>query len=290
MLVLINATNQGRPLGADTLAVVRKLGAQGIRSDIVPEGAEEQLREFRENPDLRLLALIHGGDMPGTSETLVAEARHAARIARENLGMHELEHPPIFELGNEPTEGRKADYWKKNPETFGRAVERAAREIWDIMGPDTLVISGGIHNPAPKTQEYLAKAARYFPKPDAGRFAVGFHNYAPGMGDPDEAQAGFRNIDEQIRRLKGLGYPLFDTESGGHTGPKEKHTDEQVATWLRRRLDLAAAWGLLGTVVFQLKDGPDASNFEHRFGLLRVDGTEKPSALALSDWLSKRTA
>jgi cellulase (glycosyl hydrolase family 5) len=240
------------------------------------------------NDDLQLLALIHGGDMPGTSETLISEARHAARIARENLSMQRLRRPPMFELGNEPTEGRKKDYWKKHPETFGKAVDLAAREIWRVCGPETLVISGGIHNPSRTTQAYLKQAARYFPHSGDGNFAVGFHDYAPGMGDPRQAHPGFRTVDEQVKRLQDLGYRLFDTESGGHTAAPESHTDDEIARWLADRLDLSVRWGLLGSVVFQLNDGPDPKQFEHRFGLLRTDRSEKPSAKALSDWLLRR--
>src|SRR5687767_14311068 len=104
MIVLVNTSNRGAPVGVQTLEEIRTLGADGIRTDILPGGAEQQMEEFAENRDLQLLALVHGGDMPGKAETLVDEAVHAATIAFDNYHMAVLPHPPIFELGNEPTE------------------------------------------------------------------------------------------------------------------------------------------------------------------------------------------
>lgn len=291
MLVLVNANNGGRPLGEQNLNEIRLMGVDGFRTDVLADGAEAQLAEFVANADLQLLALIHGDGMPGDGETMVAEAVHAARIATENLGMGRLPHPPIFELGNEPTTDDKQDYWKKHPENFGNAVARASRRIWEIAGEETLVISGGIHNPGGKTQDYLKKAAKHFPRPGEGNFAVGFHNYAPGMGDPDRPQKGFRNVEDQIRRLRDHGYPLFDTESGGHTGRREGHTEEQIAQWLTRRLDQSLKWGLLGTVVYQLNDGDDPTTHESSFGLLRLqDRSLKPSGRALTEWMERHAA
>jgi len=285
MLVLVNASNQGKPLGDATLGAIRALGAHGVRTDILPDGAEAQLREFKENPDLQLLALIHHG-LTGDENTMVAEATHAAMIAKRNLQMNELKHPPIFELGNEPRSSApgKLALWR-DPDRFGTAVRRGAEAIWNEMGNDTLVISGGIHNPSTKEQDWLRKAARHFPR-TGGRFAVGFHNYAPGMGDPDVAHRDFKTVEEQIASLKKLGFQLFDTESGGHTAPPENHTDSEIARWLTRRLDLSREWDLLGTVVYELQDGPDPKKSEHRLGLLRFDDRSwKPSATALHDWL-----
>jgi hypothetical protein len=262
---------------------VRAFAVHGVRTDVMPQGAEAQLEEFVAAPDLRLLALVHGGDMPGDADTVVREARHAARIAFENLRMDTLPSPPIFEIGNEPTAGSKRRRWP--PETFGKAVAAAARVVWEIGGPETLVVSGGIHNPDRERQDYLRRAAAFFPPPDEARFAVGFHDYAPGMGDPDVPHAGFRTREDQIGALQRLGWPLFDTESGGHTGPREGHTDAQVAQWLTRRLDQGRGWGLVGTVVYQLDDGPDPRHHEDCFGLRRLDGSEKPSGLALRTWM-----
>lgn len=288
MLILINASNQGRPLGDDVLKTVAGLRADGVRTDIIPEGAAAQFQEFREHDHLQLLALVLGNGMRGDAGTMLSEARHAARIAHENFEMEKLPRPPIFELGNEPTTGEKSAFWRK-PENFGKAVAAAARAIWAIA-PGALVVSGGIHNPGETTQGYLRRAARHFPRPQEGNFAVGFHNYAPGMGDPKRAHKGFKSADEQVRRIQDLGYRLFDTESGGHTAAPENHSNEEVAGWLKDRLDLSLRWGLLGSVVFQLNDGPDPRNFEHTFGLLDTNGHEKPSAAALREWIAKNQA
>ena len=283
MLVLVNAVNDGKPLGSATLDEVRALGAHGIRTDVLPGGVFGQLEEFLVNPDLQLLALVHGGDMPGDAGVMLAEATRAATVAFEELRMGSLPRPPIFELGNEPTVSWKRRRWP--PDTFGQAVAAAARRIWEIAGTETLVISGGIHNPDRERQDYLRRTARHFPPPGEGAFAIGFHDYAPGMGDPDEPHRGFRTRDEQVARLREHGHALFDTESGGHTGPGG-HSEEQVAGWLTRRLDQSLAWDLLGSVVYQLNDGPDPEQFEHHFGLLRLhDRSWKPSAAALRRWI-----
>src|SRR5688572_32388997 len=46
-----------------------------------------------------------------------------------------------------------------------------------------------------------------------GHFAVGFHNYAPGMGDPDKPQKGFESADEQVQRLKEIGRDTSELQS-----------------------------------------------------------------------------
>ncbi len=293
MKIYVNATNQGNALGHETLDGIRALGVDGIRTDIISEGAEAQLREFKDYPGLQLLALIMGGKMHGTADTMVDQARHAARIAKDNLQMYQLPTPPIFELGNEPNIAGPKDHsiWQAQPELFGKTVNRAAQVIWDIMGSDTLVMSGGIHNPGRKAQEYLRSAARFFPPSHGpGNFAVGFHHYAPGMGDPDRPHDDFPSVGAQIESLKQLGYPLFDTESGGHTAGKERHNNQQIARWLPRRLEINEEQGILGSVVFQWNDGPDPNDHEHHFGLRDCDGELKSSAFALRDFTASRRA
>jgi hypothetical protein len=54
---------------------------------------------------------------------------------------------------------------------------------------------------------------------------------------------------------------MLDTESGGHTSKPVSHTDDQIAAWLTRRLTRSQQWTLMGSVIFQLQDGPDPDHY-----------------------------
>ncbi len=286
MKVLVNASNEGKPMGRGVFDGIRALGARGIRTDIYTDAPHLQLREFVDYQDLQLLLIIMGDKVPGTPDDLVKRAREVADLAKQ-LDMDKLPLPPMFELANEPDAPKKyvPTIWRKKPELFGAKVAETARAIWGILGQSTLVISGGVTTPSKDSQDYLRKAAKYFPRGE-GKFALGFHHYAPGMGDPDKPHKGFKTVKDQMQALKAIGFDLFDTESGGHTAPPEKHNDDEIARWLGRRLDINKEHGVLGSVVYQWLDGPSPSYFNDRFGLMTMDGTPKKSAEALRSWLS----
>ena len=218
--------------------------------------------------------------MTADAPVLVEQAREAA-VAARTAGCSIA----AFEIGNEPNAAR--DYWRHDPERFGRAVTQCARAIWEVLGSEQLVISGGIHNPGGKAQTYLKDARPHFPAEGEGRFAVGFHYYPPGSWDPTNPNDGFRTLQQQFERLLSIAhpFPIADTESGCHlTNDDEvpERSEERQAANARTRWALCEHWGVSLSVVYQYQDGPDPSNKENTFGILRFgDTSERPIANAM---------
>lgn len=284
----------GEPLGETRLQCIARMGFDSVRQDIIPERAERLIQEFVRFPVLRLHALIMGGKMPGDENTMVDQSRHAATLVKQ-LQL-DLVKSPAFELGNEPNIARE-DSACHDPNIFGQCVYQSAMVIWGILGNQTTVISGGIHNPSKKPVQFLRRASEHFPTPDEGNFYVGFHNYAPDMMSPHQPYCGFKSLNDQYENLRraARGHRLWDTESGCHTltrtrgkvfKKKLKVTDLDVANWTIERLRLTRLQSFAGTVIFQERDGPDETYFEHLFGLWDVEGELKPQGIAVRDYLS----
>lgn len=285
MGLFVNVANSGNPLGGGVLKHLESLGVHGTRTDILPEGAEAQFDEFTvwNSCGLRPIALIGGGHMNLTEESLKSEAKHAAIISKQT-GCDVFG----FEIGNEPNAGN--DRWRKDPELFGSTVAECAAIIWEELGEEQLVISGGVHNPGKDAQSYIEKAERFFPT-ERGNFMVGFHFYPPGMWDPRVVHDGFNTNEEMIQslRLRAGFRPIIDTESGCHQTPTKdfpiRH-DDQHASMNIRRLNILKACGVEHSSLYNYRNGEDAKDKENTFGIWRFDDSEKPVAGAIRRYLN----
>jgi hypothetical protein len=81
---------------------------------------------------------------------------------------------------------------------------------------------------------------------------------------------------------------LACTEFGYHTAPErivgsitKTRTDRQVAASVMWDIQFYTERAVTVAAVFQLNDGPDPNQMEHRYGIRRMNGELKPVAIAI---------
>lgn len=235
------------------------------------------------------------GDAPALVANVVAAGKDAIFIADHRQGAAAcLEivtaiasaigpdaRPEMFaiEVGNECD---LSGPFVKDPDGFGRLVANAANAV-RVLSPNTRVVSGGISHCGKDKLKWLKSAIRHFP----AEVAVGYHPYrdtGPGEGRPDYGSRG-----EEFASLAVVvgTHQAWCTEIGWHTAPRKKRpqwTDGQVEIFLRDELQREKEFGAEVMAIFQIHDGPDPNQYEHRFGIRRVDGALKPSAYVIRGW------
>ena len=120
--------------------------------------------------------------------------------------------------------------------------------------------------------------------PDIWQYVDGFaiHPYAPNAAWTPTSMDTVRAELNAIPAAKGK--PFWVTEFGWATGGNPsgdwKTTEANQASWLGSAIDSMKARGdVAAVVVYQMVDGStsDTSSSEMHYGLLRTDGTAKPS-------------
>jgi hypothetical protein len=224
-----------------------------------------------------------------TPQAIAELAEHVARICEE-LGLLNREPPPAIEIGNEPD---IAYTYADRSDLFAEAV-RLSRDRIRRVSEKIQVITGGVMTTGRGSIDYLAGAVRSGLPEDC---IIGYHTYRTTRR-PDDPLDGFPNRDAEFAALKGIavGRPIWCTEAGWHTAPSTvrygflklrkrriQFTDAEVADFAEREVRINAAQGALGFVWFQLNDGPDPNEYEHRFGIRTIEGAWKPVADRLAD-------
>jgi len=119
--------------------------------------------------------------------------------------------------------------------------------------------------------------------------AVGYHTYRQEKR-PWKPHDGFSTREAEFHRLQAIAgdRELWHTEVGWHTCEnssgwwpckrKWSWTDDQVLEFLECEAGYNRRAGAKSFTVFQMNDGP-GSGYENHFGIRRIDGTLKPSAM-----------
>jgi hypothetical protein len=101
---------------------------------------------------------------------------------------------------------------------------------------------------------------------------------------------GFRSRDDEWNALMAISgsRALACTEFGYHTAPErivgsitKTRTDRQVAASVMWDIQFYTERAVTVAAVFQLNDGPDPNQMEHRYGIRRMNGELKPVAIAI---------
>jgi hypothetical protein len=182
------------------------------------------------------------------------------------------------ELGNEPYFG------EMSPQEYAAAVRPALEEIQRLQLPVRVVLPSRVYG---KDTTWIDRLYELIPNLNSLFYAFADHPYWYGH-DPAEVDAAgpFGRIDTLRKRMNELGAntkPIFITEYGESTADcgEECISEAGQAQHLQQMLDAILTrpdWGVKMLSVFQLRDrGADSSDRELQFGLLRQDGSEKPS-------------
>jgi hypothetical protein len=183
-----------------------------------------------------------------------------------------------IELGNEPYFG------EMSPEEYAATVRPTLDEIKRLGLPVQVVLPSRVYG---RDTSWIDTLYRLIPNLNDLFYAFADHPYWYGH-DPAEVDAAgpFGRIEMLRQRMNEHGAnakPIFITEYGESTAScGEECIDEAVqATHLKQMIDAIVTrpdWGVKMLSVFQLRDrGTNSSDRELQFGLLRQDGSAKPS-------------
>jgi Glycosyl hydrolase catalytic core len=182
------------------------------------------------------------------------------------------------ELGNEPYFG------EMSASLYADTVRPTLEEIKRLSLPVTVVLPSRVYGDDTSWMDTL-----YARIPNLNELFDAFaeHPYWYGHDPATTGAAGpFERIETTRRRMNEHGAnakPIWITEYGESTAAcgEECVAEGTQAQHLQQMLDAIVTrpdWGVTMISVFQLRDrGTDSSDRERQFGLLRQDGSEKPS-------------
>ncbi|HEX3173656.1 MAG TPA: hypothetical protein VHQ43_05500, partial [Solirubrobacterales bacterium] len=188
-----------------------------------------------------------------------------------------------FELGNEPYFG------EMSAAEYADTVRPTLEEVKRLGLPAKIVLPSRVYGSDTSWMDTL-----YERIPDLNELFFAFADH-PYWYAHDPAQVGpagpFGRIEALRRRMNELGAntkPIFITEYGESTAScgEECTSEAGQAEHLSAMISAVTArpdWGVKMLSVFQLRDrGTASGDRELQFGLLREDGTPKPSYAVVS--------
>ncbi len=224
------------------------------------------------------------GGQPSTPSAVSAFAKQAAWLVgqtRLRVRMVEIWNEWNLKAGANAAggaQGGAADYVR---------LARATRQSIKAVDPGVLVLVGGIGEDFPDWR-WMNEALALGLLDGADGVSVHLYNHC------DRANVG---ADEMLRRLErlqilltkaaGREMPIFLTEVGWpmHKGACEVSEDNAATFTLRLLLEASQRAWLKGVWFYETIDsGDDANEREQRFGLLRRDGSERPSGCAVREF------
>jgi hypothetical protein len=183
-----------------------------------------------------------------------------------------------FELGNEPYFGGMT------AAEYADAVRPALEEVHQLGLPAKMILDSRIYGTDTSWMDTLYQR---IPNLNSLFYAFADHPYWYGHDPAEGTAAGpFGRIEVLRQRMNEQGAaskPIFITEYGESTANcgSECVSEEEQAEHLLAMIVAAATdprWGVEMLSIYQLIDrGTDSAERELQFGLLRENGTEKPS-------------
>ena len=183
-----------------------------------------------------------------------------------------------IELGNEPYFGEMA------PETYADTVRPLLEEIQRLDLPVTVVLPSRVYG---SNTAWMDTLYARIPNLNSLFDAFADHPYWYGHDPATVSAAGpFGRIETLRRRMNEYGAntkPIWITEYGESTAScgSECVPESLQAEHLRQMLEAIVTrpdWGVRMLSVFQLRDrGTNSGDRELQFGLIRQDGSTKPS-------------
>lgn len=279
MIYALNA-GFGQPLPIEDLVLIRSLGYEAIRQDVLSADWAPALVDNILRGDLRGIFVVPVAKESECHAIAHVVSRRAVELQQGGL--------VILEVGNE--EDLAGKRWSRDPVGWSMLVSDVATIASDhssiAPGGSVRVVSGGISCLSRQAISWLSRSrVRQIP------VGVGYHQYRSTI--PVLPLEGYSSRAEEFRALDGAagGQPTWMTECGWHTARRSSgtwpfrktwsYTDTQVAEFLREELARNEEAGARSFVTYQLNDGPDPSNDQDCFGIRRTDGTLKPSATIL---------
>jgi hypothetical protein len=198
---------------------------------------------------------------------------------RENPGLDSARYAiTTFELGNEPYFGGMT------PTAYATTVKPTLEEVARLGLPAKIILPSRVYGNDTSWMDTLYRTI-----PDLNNLFYGFADHPYWYGhDPAQVSAAgpFGRITTLRNRMNELGAgakPIFISEYGESTANcggecVDEATQAKHLTEMIEAVTTHTEWGVEMLSVFQLVDrGTQSSDRELQFGLLRQDGTPKPS-------------
>jgi hypothetical protein len=264
MKVYLNA-GFGEPLPQADFEQLKHLGFAGIRTDILDNGLADACAAEVKSAGVEAIFLVKSDQIH-----LAVDATRAHQLS----GV-------VVEVENEP------NYTAVSPETLAARINAAA-----AANPDIQFVSGGVAFWESGGRDYLG---RMIAAGLADSAITGFHAYRTTPATTP--LPGFASRAAEFAELRRIapGRRYWHTEVGWHTarrctlqiGPfcfrSEQLSDTQVRDYWADELQINQDNGVEVVVCYQLNDGPSTAAAD-RFGIRRLDGSEKPVAAVFAPY------
>ena len=250
-------------------------------------------------PDPQLLELIRSlgyrgirADMQLAPPDIVEGAiRVIQDSGLECLYIVRLEQMPDFPAGSQVELRNEPDIEGPDAEAYGLEMQMAYNHS---VNHDLRLWVGAVSGPHERGRAYLEIIQPYLndiPK----TVGLTIHRYLDGNVDEEFSRPhkGFQSREAEvdyIREIAGPGRRWGISEFGSHTAPRTsgwwifkreaRWTDEQVGALAVREWDFWEINGASFVVQYQITDGPSNHRLD-RYGIMRLDGTIKPSGYSL---------
>lgn len=297
------AQSKGNP-GSD-LDVLSKIGFNSFRDELYWAGLEKRRKEFsvplklmpydraigfsKELGVWPLIVLSYGNPlyapkgMPRDDAGRQAFADYAAYLAsryQRRVYGYEIWNEWNNSAGNKDKSlpGDVGSYWQL-VQTVAPVLRRIDEEAKIIVG----AVAG-------KEKKWLLDLVRQdgFEKIVDG-ISVHPYNFCDGRGAyPEDTINWLLSLEESVYRVRNKPVPIYVTEIGWPTNIGRCGTDAEVAGDYLARLFLLApsVLSLKGLYIYDYRnDGTDKANKEHNFGIVDIEGNEKPAVPLLRDAL-----
>jgi len=301
MKLLINAGNQGRPMGSATAELIKAWGFDGVRISLSLYAPEQNLADMiGELADHSLMGcFIVGGwqvwEPKGDPNGREVESRIAHNVSDIAVQasvvtqlVRQLGCVGWIESGNEPdiTDGM-------NTERFVEQCQ-ATLEAVRIVNPMQPFITGGVSNLSRTGGlKYLRRCLSQGLITGEGSVFAGVHPYRSSRYPWDLYEG--RPMADILADVRNEAGPYAITEIGWHTAEQERgslcwkkkfrFTDQDVKDFAEWELDLGLTEGAELSTWYQLNDGPTDTEVD-RWGIRRVDTFDdaKPVVETFQNW------
>jgi polysaccharide biosynthesis protein PslG len=262
-------------------------GTLGLRKGAL---RSQQVWDSMPGPFAALLTLDFGhpgydaGGQPRTEQGRLAFARYADFAASHS--QPRVRWVEIWNEWNLVSDHQRGVGNRGEPEEYVRLARIAYRKL-KADHPDLRVLTGSAGDETPEWP-WTREAIRRGMLENTDGVAVHLYNYCipEAVGGSDELADRLDSLHAIISAAGRPQLPIFVTEVGWPTNRGDCGTSEGTAAAQSVRFLLEASlrpW-VAGVWFYELQDGgDDPANREHRFGLLRRDGTEKPAGCALRE-------
>jgi hypothetical protein len=224
------------------------------------------------------------GGQPNSDQGRSAFSRYADFVTSQSKP--QVRWAEVWNEWNMPTAGERQAGSRGDAQDYVR-LARATYEKLKAVHPRVLVLTGSSGDDVPDWG-WMRQAIHQGMLDHSDGVAAHLYNHCMRAD-----LVGSDELAERLDLLHGIvlaaGHsqlPLFVTEVGWptHQGPCGVTETAAAAHALRFLLEASVRPWVAGVWFYELQDGgDDPSNQEHRFGLLRRDGTEKPAGCALRE-------